>query len=1353
MSTETAPQPIPPEEQLPPPNYEDQAELEKHLSLQIVDVSRGVVENSVDHADAYIGEQTTQRGFKGFLKKIWHGNIARDFIRQREIQRGRNEIMESDNLYALQGGTEQDHDQAMSAVVERFTHEYATLHDGEYNESMDETDHGAELHDGLKSLVKQYADGSMGAEDLREARTRLLNEYGRGLKQEDRNKGLLFADNILKVAEHAKAAAAHGIGLDRIETALTGRTGEARVGVRTEAQETRTDRLVNKLYSTKAGSLVNETTIAVAAGVAISASKWTTQKAITALGYTVGMGVGAGVIAGAREHARMGQERRQHMRQMAEGQDVPLDSKKRQKLEDTRYETVSALDLTAAIEAATASLDASRHESVRSLLGSLTEAHTRVRKSDEEAIDLLQYSSKFAVESERLGLDIAAAKGRVAFKKALEALSDADMASLGFESRDPDDIYDQDEARLEEALNPDLNDRDRLFNKIRRQETLKMAAVATVSAVVVGTAIQEVRSVFSDSLQGVFEGSDNQQDRRTLLAGLFNHGHFEAGGVGPTGSVQEISANAGTQLPDGYHLGPVDGGSADLLDADNNVVTALHFGEDGHLTDGSVDALKDHGFNLAETTQQYDTTTTTTEDIPRTPDEYMSAHPDQFTAIHRELWYDNDTSAYDQNELLLDWGGANGTGMDEHGNYVFNVNSMLQDGSFAEGQSTDAHNMIVNGQMKIALSVTEGTQSHVYMVDVDANGNAVIDPNSYIGQSLFENRDGQTHFVGAFAEAVQVTGQASDGGTNVRMLATVVGEGQPNPGVDHVETTQVTHHERIVSALSAPAERELPVEVPFVLPVYGRRGLEQSPAAERPVIEAGYYGYGRQTPEEWAQERSPRLLENPDAVLNPREELDFYRDELARRRGDDYVAEIDDNIRQSQELGGLNKDSRLLVVMPVAGVAEADNIFKTLSLYAKQDEEALKQTTLLLNVNWIDDSEQDPTKQAAIEKTMAEIERARQTYPSLNIATFTKVWTRDWVDNVRKGKMYGEVIKTLYDTAAMSVQQAMANGQIDSDQDLLMVTNDADAQGMHSQYLKNYIKAEERNKDSDAFVGLIRWGSKEADRFPGYSIATSVMQVMNLVSTRNNNGYKVQPATIGPNSAFRMSAYAAVGGCVDRNDAGAGADSELGRKILAARGFQIRNGQSPAYDPGYTSGRTASRPAGSKPRTVIKHVAGTDIDSSADRLLTAYREGKFIPQAWGQFDQGGYQPRGQKTGGRLFKPENALGVRNRFKSTRSRVEFQVSNFVTHWYPDQALATWGLSALFPQVDGKPAWTLERKTVSNDEGHTWDEYAFEFTPEGAAWLRGRLARDSQGRGYAARMRNRLYEKTPAQLVRPS
>jgi hypothetical protein len=386
----------------------------------------------------------------------------------------------------------------------------------------------------------------------------------------------------------------------------------------------------------------------------------------------------------------------------------------------------------------------------------------------------------------------------------------------------------------------------------------------------------------------------------------------------------------------------------------------------------------------------------------------------------------------------------------------------------------------------------------------------------------------------------------------------------------------------------------------------------------------------------------------------------------------------------------------------------------------------------------------DPEKRAAIEKTLSEIERAKADFPDLNIADFTKVWPREWVSDTRKGAIYGEVIKTLYDTAAFAVNRGIKDGRVNADQDLLMITNDADQLGMNRHYLKHYIEAEENAKESDAFIGTIRWGVDTAKDFPGYHVSQLFMQSANILATRpahlstkggETSGYAVAPVTIGPNSAFRVSMYAAVGGVDDVNDAGAGADSELGRRVLAARG-RLPNENPDVYGNGGSSYIGASVGQGTRTR-VIKQVVGSDVDSAPGRLLdSGYRKGEFIPNSWAGFNSGSTRADDQGNPD-LIQKEDA---RNNFGEIQGRVEHQITEFINKWYRDEALAGLTLSMLFPdsQDGGADAqsWTLKKDTGGN--------YSFNFTKGGATRFRYSLLRDTRSRfdPIANRLNRRVY-----------
>ncbi|HVX58844.1 MAG TPA: hypothetical protein VG964_03900 [Candidatus Saccharimonadales bacterium] len=1307
--------------------------------IQVVDISEAIGAHAIDAADDYLSRETSQKGVKGFVKKIFKGNLVRDVVRQRQIHKGRQEIIESGNIYALQGGDQADHDEAVAAVVERFTSDYDLLHRqaGETNEAMEGT-----LLGQLKQLIGEFAHNSaMSIEALEEAKNRVLHEYGQRVHAKDRNKGLLYADNIIEVAQNARFAAEHELARDRIEAALSGQIGEAKVGVRTEARLQAIDKSLDWLHNHHV-TLVNEGTLGIAMAIGLSAAKWTSRSALSAAARMAIPGIGAGLIAGAREHLRVGQERTLHMRQMAEGGEMPAENApRREKMEGARYETVSATELIDQLDGVGELLD---NGALLEAIASINAAEVRIGMSDQRNIDLISYSSKTSVEQERFELDMRLAEAKVLLQRKLNSLDDEALAGLGLASKDLATALSARNGDLEEYLLGDISEKDQAFKKLRRNRTLKMAAVGAAMGVTLGIAFQEAHAALDGGLRGVLEGSGG--NRQSLLSALLRHAHH------PSGDQHREFFEGGhhfkdtaVDLPPGYHLvqtnpgekfgwevqGPDGKNVLDHLDmhkfleqmqGDHNQHHLHHISGDhlgvGFDTQGNLDyesreALRSLGFDLHQHAVGFKEPHLVTHDVTRNIHEYLRAHPRDFVRAHRELWYDNNTpGVYDQNELRLDWG-AGGVGIDSHGNYVLNVASMMPDGSFHEGLSTNAQQLVHEGKMAIALSMSRDTQHFVHLVNIDKNGNAVIKADSFLGRSLFANQDGHARFIGGYAEAAQLMGKTPDGGESIRMLATVVGENHPHSATDQVTRLVMEHHTHYVTDIEAP--KDLPVEVPPVIPIYSRKGLENL-ADSRGETAYGYYNYnyGYRSSEittKWKGERSPRLKNNPDAQLDAGQELGWYRKKLGKDRGKEYLKEVDERIETDEVLKNIGAETKALVCMPVEATAESDNIYKTLSLYAQQSAEAKKATVVVLNVNWKESVALNPEMKAKIDKTLSEIDRAKAAFPDLRIAVFKKEWSDEFIKS-RKERIFGEVVKTLYDTAALAVERAVSEGRRPSAYDAVLITNDADAHGLRKNYLDLYIKAMESEPSADVFAGIIRGGIKEYADVPGFGVVNGLYYVMNAMYYREHRKNGRRMSTPGANSGFRLSTLAAVGGSEDRNDLGVGADGAIGRKVQAAR-------------------------EGSNPdRAVTKHVAFAQIDTDPDRLLGAYMSGRFVGSAWNDFDDGGgYKPRTEARG--VVDKEN---IEKDIDDIARRIEINIEGFASGWYQDEATVDSALALYFGLSDrnGNPLYTKSWKGGS---------FSFKFTEEGKVHLRNVLLRDSKGRydHYGSRTRRRLYSDT--------
>ncbi|HVX56134.1 MAG TPA: glycosyltransferase [Candidatus Saccharimonadales bacterium] len=1125
--TEVMPGPgEPPADSQPPA---DDAELAHGLQLKIVDASEGVVAKAADYADAHLAEQTTQGGFRGILKRIWHGNLARDYIRLRRTQQGREEIVETGNLYTLEDGSQVEHDQEMAAVITRFTDGY--LHDGEREDRLSDSENGASLEGELRTLINFYAQGEIDADVLTEEKNRVLARYQEQLHDEDRNKGLLLADNVVEVARNARAALQHGIGMDRIQAALTADVGEARVGQRTEVRRELTDKIVDKLYAHRLGSLVNETTLAVAAGIGVTAAKLATRKAITAAAATVSMGVGAGVIAGLREHARVGQERQLHLRQRAAGQEAPAeDDTRRAQMEETRYTTVSADELTDRLAQAREAVAAAEPAGIQDALQTISEAEARIRLSDQESVDLIDFSRTTSLEQERLKLDIALAEAKVAASQALRSADESALQTQGLD-RDLDTVLARQLEGVQDILSEDMSAKDAAFAKLRRIRTAKMAAAGLLTGVAIGEAVQEAHALFSDSLKGVFEGPNSHITRHTLLAGLLNN---PSGNASYHNGVHEaiLGKHAALELPKNFHLDQTSKGHWNLIGPDGKPVAEnLTLNSHGHLSDSSLEALQHSGLHMNERTQEYTTRSVVHHTIHRSPQEFMSRHPADFTHVQRQFWYDNDTpGVFDKNELKLDWG-ADGTGVDAHGNYVFNVAEMLPDGSYHDGFSANAQQLFHEGKMAIALSMTQGTENHVVMVPIDAEGNAVIHANSWMAKSLFENHGGQASFTGAYAEAVQLLGK-HDGTEVMRPLATVVGSGHPHEITDTVSKVITHHEERLVMHMIHGHHH---IEIPPVLPIYSRRGLEspeEAPAGGAAYlggyIQEGYRDGENLLPRQGLAPFSPELEGDPDAKIDANTTTRLYLRSLrpSYRR-------IIGNLSKDLDKEPKANKPRLVVMIPAAAHQEGGNIRRTLEQYANQEDIDRGDFEVVVFANYPRGERRD--------RTIREVQQFQRDNPGINVRLIQKRLEKDEAN-------IGWIRKTLTDTVLADLSERGVDLN-----EVMLVSNDADSQWINPKYLKTIIDKAEASPDTDGFLGFIDWSYDAYKAHPEMLASTRFMQMLETYL----RVAKHEVGSSGANFAFRPSIYSAVGGYNPSTPLGE--DVVLGRMIKSVRsGAQTR---------------------------------------------------------------------------------------------------------------------------------------------------------------------------------------------------
>lgn len=381
------------------------------------------------------------------------------------------------------------------------------------------------------------------------------------------------------------------------------------------------------------------------------------------------------------------------------------------------------------------------------------------------------------------------------------------------------------------------------------------------------------------------------------------------------------------------------------------------------------------------------------------------------------------------------------------------------------------------------------------------------------------------------------------------------------------------------------------------LGVAEKDSIESEPEPHGPYEQYGYIGDRYQTRgeqeaalERLRQEVSPRLQTDPEAILNPREELDWYRSELERREGTDYVESIDREIESAPELvSGISSETRSIVTIPVKANGEQDGIYNTLSLYARQNGNANQSNVVLLLTNWTEADMADPAKRANVQKTKDEIERAKRDFPDLRAASVEHQF-RD--DEARDGRITSLIAKRKNNLALMAVQRAMREGKLPDGQDILVIHNDADANGLNRSYIENMQKAMAENPETDVLTGVTLFGLEENQRLPGFGFVMNAMQGVNMISQREGNIH-----TAGANFGFRASTYAAAGGLGWDDRRGAGSDDlAVGYRISDIRNSSVTN-RGGSYLT--TGGRAGGR------RTV-EQIIGAELDTNSDRYLHRY---------------------------------------------------------------------------------------------------------------------------------------------------
>jgi len=486
--------------------------------------------------------------------------------------------------------------------------------------------------------------------------------------------------------------------------------------------------------------------------------------------------------------------------------------------------------------------------------------------------------------------------------------------------------------------------------------------------------------------------------------------------------------------------------------------------------------------------------------------------------------------------------------------------------------------------------VVELTNDKQLMITSDALGNAKLPPELYdqstgnlrgvesIASALIQKPDGNI----LRAPELLQTGEIPNGSVvhslaSERFLPGELPSLPPEPK-DIYHLTPPTATEYVPPAPPPVMEQyDAPIiPIPFAprhpIELMGGRNIELPPS----------YGYLREPTEEQIKEyeerRSPRLKQNRKAILNAKQELDWY----FQQQRPEYVNELK---QLNQEVGeDMDDECRLSVVMPVASHQEEKNIYKALLNYAGQVDRQTGQPLdkrkfeVLIFLNKPEDKQSDDTEH--------EIERFKRDFPDVRVRVARKVLKPEEVK-------YGRIVKYLNDLALLRSQSRINPVQ----EDIILVTNDADSTKMSKHYINDFITEFEKpeNRGIDAIMGKLEWSQEAYDKYPVLHAATRFAQ---FIDTIYRHGTHPTLGSPGGNFALRSSIYAGIGGYFENT--GAGADQDLSRMIRYAR-----------------VGRLTRIPIHEYP---IRYLNKAWLESNPRRGIDYYKSGKPIIDQWDDFN-------------------------------------------------------------------------------------------------------------------------------------
>lgn len=824
------------------------------LTFVAVDQSVDAERYARDAAERRLDERLNEEGIgmmRKLKRKIWDGTIAKDYLRYKYTQEALKENIAEGSIYAHETDDLSRRQAAEMATIVRFKSDLDEMRHSSGQEQRAENTN-PELSAAVKDLVRRGVTENLSDEALQEEATRMLSEFRETHDGELFGKGLVEINNTLEIVRAVRSAIEHGESLDSVLENMRIITGESRSGVRTNPGEhyNRVDNMMEKLASKGVDRLASPEALGAATVIAASVAR-IGARTVAGLGAKLLLPVGgallSGTLAAARENKRLKDDYTQHSRQMAQGRAFESGDNKREEMEKYRLDTISVNELTATLESIYGpEADLRGEDALRAALESIAAVETRVIHSDENDQDRIQFNDTLTIEDQRFQLAVARAQAKAAVNQRLESLDPLERTALGLaDGATIDSWIDARSSVYLDAFVEEESEKEAAFRKYRYSEALRTGRTAAGWSLAGGAAIQEVaaaiplfggstRAGLIEQAWGVHTQPVNGEVHQTLLERTFN-------GDTVTASPSEayVSSSVGEHgtvgVSGGASLDRAVDGTYEIRDQNGSVlVDGLSVDNKGGISAESQAKIERAGLLFEDNSESIQTVTETTRQ--GTLNDFMKAHSNETTHVKRDLWYDNDTIKFDQNEQRLL------NRVDDNGNFVFDVSGMTESGSTHGDQAARVRELAEAGKLKFAVSPSVGSQQEVFMLDAkittNAQGEEIISafvPKDSPVAEFARVENGEPVFDGKYAELSQVVSADEDGVTHIRPLATQIGTDAARTSTfDITEKTPRSEMRYDYRITAKPAATPTFTEVPGAFAAVGRQSMGRTRSGEVP---------------------------------------------------------------------------------------------------------------------------------------------------------------------------------------------------------------------------------------------------------------------------------------------------------------------------------------------------------------------------------------------------------------------------------------------------------------------------------------------------------------------------------------